>query len=69
MQRPESCPSGPTALRAGVVTGVLIVDDDHLMRAGLAELLGADATIDIVGQPPPAGTQSNTRAGSRPTSC
>ena len=51
------------------MTGVLIVDDDHLMRAGLAELLGADATIDIVGQPPPAGTQSNTRAGSRPTSC
>jgi DNA-binding NarL/FixJ family response regulator len=32
------------------MTSVLIVDDDHLMRAGLAELLGADATIVVVGQ-------------------
>jgi DNA-binding NarL/FixJ family response regulator len=32
------------------VTRVLIVDDDHLMRAGLVELLGADPTIQIVGQ-------------------
>jgi DNA-binding NarL/FixJ family response regulator len=32
------------------VTRVLIADDDHLMRAGLAELLGADATIAVVGQ-------------------
>jgi DNA-binding NarL/FixJ family response regulator len=32
------------------VTRVLIADDDHLMRAGLVELLGADPTIDIVGQ-------------------
>jgi DNA-binding NarL/FixJ family response regulator len=32
------------------MTTVLIVDDDHLMRAGLAELLTADATIDVVGQ-------------------
>ena len=29
---------------------VLIADDDHLMRAGLAELLGSDPTIEIVGQ-------------------
>jgi DNA-binding NarL/FixJ family response regulator len=29
---------------------VLIADDDHLMRAGLAELLTADPGIDIVGQ-------------------
>jgi DNA-binding NarL/FixJ family response regulator len=29
---------------------VLIVDDDDLMRAGLAELLGADPTIEVVGQ-------------------
>jgi DNA-binding NarL/FixJ family response regulator len=35
------------------VTRVLIVDDDHLMRAGLAELLTADPTISIAGQ---AGT-------------
>jgi DNA-binding NarL/FixJ family response regulator len=32
------------------VTQVLIVDDDDLMRAGLAELLSNDATIEIVGQ-------------------
>jgi DNA-binding NarL/FixJ family response regulator len=30
--------------------GVLIADDDHLMRAGLIELLTADPAIDIVGQ-------------------
>jgi len=29
---------------------VLIVDDDDLMRAGLAELLAADPTIEVVGQ-------------------
>ena len=32
------------------MTGVLIVDDDHLMRAGLVELLSNDPTIDIIGQ-------------------
>jgi DNA-binding NarL/FixJ family response regulator len=32
------------------VTRVLIADDDDLMRAGLVELLTADATIEIVGQ-------------------
>jgi DNA-binding NarL/FixJ family response regulator len=32
------------------VTRVLIADDDHLMRAGLAELLIADPEIEIVGQ-------------------
>jgi len=32
------------------VTRVLIADDDHLMRAGLVELLSYDPTIDIVGQ-------------------
>jgi DNA-binding NarL/FixJ family response regulator len=32
------------------VIRVLIADDDHLMRAGLAELLTADAGIDVVGQ-------------------
>jgi DNA-binding NarL/FixJ family response regulator len=32
------------------VTSVLIADDDHLMRAGLAELLTADPDIQIVGQ-------------------
>jgi DNA-binding NarL/FixJ family response regulator len=32
------------------VTRVLIVDDDDLMRAGLAELLSNDPTIEIVGQ-------------------
>jgi DNA-binding NarL/FixJ family response regulator len=32
------------------MTRVLIADDDDLMRAGLAELLGSDASIDIVGQ-------------------
>ena len=35
------------------MTRVLIADDDDLMRAGLTELLGADASIDVVGQ---AGT-------------
>jgi DNA-binding NarL/FixJ family response regulator len=32
------------------VTRVLIADDDHLMRAGLIELLTADPDIEIVGQ-------------------
>ena len=32
------------------MTRVLIADDDDLMRAGLAELLAADAEIEIVGQ-------------------
>ena len=32
------------------MTRVLIVDDDDLMRAGLAELLSNDATIEVVGQ-------------------
>ncbi len=32
------------------MTRVLIADDDHLMRAGLVELLTADLTIEIVGQ-------------------
>ncbi|HCT78895.1 MAG TPA: DNA-binding response regulator [Micromonosporaceae bacterium] len=32
------------------MTRVLIADDDHLMRAGLAELLTADPTISVVGQ-------------------
>lgn len=31
------------------MTTVLIADDDHLMRAGLAELLAADVTIKVVG--------------------
>jgi len=31
------------------MTSVLIADDDDLMRAGLAELLAADPTIDVVG--------------------
>jgi DNA-binding NarL/FixJ family response regulator len=32
------------------LTRVLIADDDDLMRAGLAELLSGDATIEIVGE-------------------
>jgi len=32
------------------MTRVLIADDDHLMRAGLAELLSYDDAIDVVGQ-------------------
>jgi DNA-binding NarL/FixJ family response regulator len=32
------------------MTRVLIVDDDHLMRAGLVELLGGDPAIQIAGQ-------------------
>jgi DNA-binding NarL/FixJ family response regulator len=31
------------------MTRVLIADDDHLMRAGLSELLAADPTIEVVG--------------------
>ena len=32
------------------MTRVLVADDDHLMRAGLVELLTADADIEIAGQ-------------------
>jgi DNA-binding NarL/FixJ family response regulator len=32
------------------VTTVLIADDDHLMRAGLAAVLESDADIEVVGQ-------------------
>ena len=32
------------------MTRVLIADDDHLTRAGLAELLSYDPTIEIIGQ-------------------
>ncbi len=32
------------------MTQVLIVDDDHLMRAGLVELLTVDPEIEVVGQ-------------------
>jgi DNA-binding NarL/FixJ family response regulator len=32
------------------MTRVLIADDDHLIRAGLVELLSADPLIDVVGQ-------------------
>jgi DNA-binding NarL/FixJ family response regulator len=32
------------------VTRVLVADDDHLMRAGLVELLAHDPAIEIVGQ-------------------
>jgi DNA-binding NarL/FixJ family response regulator len=32
------------------VTTVLIVDDDHLMRAGLAAVLESDGDIEVVGQ-------------------
>lgn len=32
------------------MTRVLIADDDHLMRAGLVELLGADPEMEIVGE-------------------
>jgi DNA-binding NarL/FixJ family response regulator len=32
------------------VTSVLVADDDHLMRAGLVELLTSDPDIDIAGQ-------------------
>lgn len=39
------------------MTRVLVVDDDHLMCAGLIELLGADTTIEIVGH-----ADSGTRA-------
>ncbi|WP_026925193.1 response regulator [Glycomyces arizonensis] len=32
------------------MTTVLIADDDHLMRAGLAELLGNDPDVEVLGQ-------------------
>src|SRR5262249_44671349 len=39
-----------SALRRRSVTTVLIVDDDHLMRAGLAAVLESDREIQVVGQ-------------------
>jgi DNA-binding NarL/FixJ family response regulator len=39
------------------VIRVLVVDDDHLMRAGLIEILGSDQTISVVGH-----ADSGTRA-------
>src|SRR5262249_20039975 len=52
--RPRSR-SLPRSRRAAVcgqalVTRVLIVDDDDLMRAGLVELLSADSSIHVVGE-------------------
>ncbi len=41
---------------------VLIADDDHLMRAGLVELLTADPEIEIVGQAS-TGREAVERAG------
>jgi DNA-binding NarL/FixJ family response regulator len=44
------------------VTRVLIVDDDHLMRAGLVELLSGDPTIEVVGEAA-TGREAVERAG------
>ena len=35
---------------------VLLVDDDHLMRAGLTAVLSSDETIDVVGEAPDGRT-------------
>jgi DNA-binding NarL/FixJ family response regulator len=35
---------------AGALRRVLVVDDDHLMRAGLSAVLSADDTIQVVGE-------------------
>lgn len=43
------------------MTTVLIADDDHLMRAGLAELLTADPSIEVVGDAAD-GTEAVERA-------
>src|SRR5262249_7520384 len=44
-------PPSPSSLRSEQrMTRVLIADDDDLMRAGLAELLAVDATIEVVGE-------------------
>jgi DNA-binding NarL/FixJ family response regulator len=42
--------AGPAPCSHASVITVLIADDDHLMRAGLAELLGVDRDITVVGQ-------------------
>ena len=56
------CAGAHSHRRAPLMTRVLIADDDHLMRAGLAELLSYDPVIEIVGQ---AGTgrEAVERAG------
>jgi DNA-binding NarL/FixJ family response regulator/signal transduction histidine kinase len=42
---------GPAPLRRPIrMTRVLIADDDHLIRAGLVEVLSADPDIEVVGQ-------------------
>ena len=54
------------------MTRVLIADDDdHLMRAGLIELLTADPGIEIVGQAATGreAVPSSRPAGWPPTSC
>jgi DNA-binding NarL/FixJ family response regulator len=54
---------GPAAVRGPArVTRVLIADDEHLMRAGLAELLSSDPTIEVVGQAS-TGSEAVEQAG------
>ncbi len=48
------------------MTTVLIADDDHLMRAGLAELVTVDATIEVVGEAATGREAVETSARLRP---
>ena len=48
------------------VIRVLLVDDDALMRAGLASILSSDPTLDVVGETAATRWSGSTRCG--PTS-
>ena len=51
-----------------MTTTVLIVDDDHLMRAGLTAVLESDSDIQVVGQAS-TGREAIAGCGASRTSC
>ncbi len=48
--------------------GVLLVDDDPLVRGGLSLMLGGAPDVDVLGEPPTARRSPTPSPASRPTS-